>query len=346
MAQLGCAVDMHVRVQAQGGKGFKATLERPETVQFSRAIDETSTAQVVVPIRDVSCCQFLSGVRPWAHELAIVRDGVTVWEGPILTVVDSKNAGTITISARDLTAWFAKRRIPTSYSFVGNPQDLATIAETAIRDGMVVDDPNMLKHLQVFPTGVFAERAVAANTALIDDEIRSMVGNGLNFTTVGRRVILFGDNNPLATIAPLKSGDFLGDVPLQWDGLTSANDAVVLGEGVAGRYLAPGGTYGLLQSVTKVDGLLNTSGAVGAARAIVAATFPPPLFLTPGSVGQLRSQAPVTLADLVPGVNSLLTVDGNCSRFSQLMRLEKVEVAWSMSTERVTPTFAPFSKDV
>lgn len=340
---LGCSQNMQVRVQAQGGAGAKLTLPDPVAVSWSRVLDDTSEAQAVIPVRSVECCGALSGVRPWSHELAVVREGVTVWEGPITQVKDSRQAGTITLAARDVTAWFTKRRIRYGYDYTGNPQDLSVIAQDAIRDGLGVDDPNILKYLQVSPAHVSAERMVGPNTTLVDQEVRDMTSAGLNFTALGRAIYLFSQLESLLQIPSLTSGDFDGDVSLEWDGLGTVTDMVVNGEAVTGSYSTDGGIYGRLEGITKVDGILDTASANSAARLQVQASFPPPLFVASESVGALRSRAMVSIHDLIPGVTTTLVIAGNCSSISQQMRLEKVSVEWAEGVEKVSPTFVPVS---
>lgn len=341
---LGCSQSMQVRIQPQGGAGAKVTLLDPISVSWSRALDDTSEAEAVIPVRSLECCSVLSGVRPWSHELALVRDGVTVWEGPITHVKDSRGDGAITLSARDVTAWFTKRRIHYGYDYTGDPQDLSTIAVKAIRDGLALGDPNILRYLQVSPAQVSAERKVDPNTVLVDDEIRAMTTAGLNFTALGRAIYVFSQAQALTEIPGLTSKDFDGEVFLEWDGLSAVDDMVVIGEAVSGQYATEGGVYGLLEGVGKADGVLNGTAAQAAARVQVEGSFPPPLFIASGSVGALRSRAPVTIHDLIPGVVTTLTISGNCSHISQLMRLEKVAVTWEAGVEKVSPTFAPASR--
>lgn len=340
---LGCSQDMQVRVQPRGGGGTRLSLPNPISVTWSRALDDTSEAEAVIPVRSLECCGSLSGVRPWSHEMAVIRDGFVVWEGPILQVKDSRRSGTITLSARDVTAWWTKRRIRVGYDYTDDPQDLSTIAAKAIRDGMSIDDPNLLQHMQVLPAQVSAARKVDPNTTLVDEEVRAMTSGGLNFTALGRAVYLFSQLNALTEIPGLNSGDFDGDVALEWDGLGSVNDMIVNGEAVTGSYATDGGMYGRLEGITKADGTLNIAAANATARLEVKGSFPPPLFVASGSVGALRSRAPVLISDLVPGVETTLVIAGNCASVSQRMRLEKVDVDWAEGTEKVSPTFVPIS---
>jgi hypothetical protein len=342
-AVLGCSRSMHVRVQGQGGRGFKATLDRVSSVEWGRVLDGTSEAKVVVPVRGSSCCSVLGGVRPWSHEIALVRDGITVWEGPVISVTDSHLSSQVTISARDLTAWFSKRRVHNGYDYTNTPTDLSDIARQAIVDGLSEQDPGVLEFLKVFPSGVLGQRQVLPNTVLVSDEISDMTSAGLNYTAVGRSILLFSHLVPLVQIPGLSWKDFTGDLPLEWQGLSSVNNAVTVGEGVAGFFQTPGGPYGLLESITKVDGVLDTSSANSAAQIVVDTNFPPPLVITGGSLGQLSPRAPVTMADLVPGVQSMLSVRGNCSSVTQNMTLEQVSVTWENNNETVSPTFAPIT---
>lgn len=338
---LGCSRQMQVVVRTRGAVTQSQPLHDVSAATWERVLDGQSRATVVIPIRNQGCCASLARTRPWSHEIMLVRSGEVVWEGPIVGVSDDRFAQTITIRARDMSAWLGKRRIHTAYDYTGNPTDLTDIATRAISDALGPDEPGVLQWLTTYPSGVMAERRVGADVTKALDEVNDMARTGLNYTTVGRRLILFGETTPLANIGTLTDTHFARGIPLEWDGLVAASSVAVIGEGVVGRYSTDPGVYGLLEEAVKTDGVLDKQAAETSARLLVQASFPPPLLISAGEFGALSSRAPVLISQLVPGVSVTIVARGNCETVTQQMRLEKLSVVWSPEGETVSPSLAP-----
>src|SRR5690606_19038527 len=57
------------------------------------------------------CCNQLSEINPWQHEIHIFRNGELVWCGPIVDMSFDNAQGLATIEAKDLFAWMDRRFI-------------------------------------------------------------------------------------------------------------------------------------------------------------------------------------------------------------------------------------------
>ena len=113
--RLGCAENYEVFIT----RNDAVTME-PEIVdavgfskvQWTRALDDISTASVTIPDRlgGVRCCTPLGGLVPWRFGLRIERDGQLVWEGPVVQLRRERgDISAITVTANDQLARFRKR---------------------------------------------------------------------------------------------------------------------------------------------------------------------------------------------------------------------------------------------
>lgn len=107
--RLGCANDYQVTVHWRGGKRPFINLQGVTKIHWERRLDEVSQAEVVInkPLAGEGCCGMLGYIRPWMHEVTIYRDGVLVWQGPIVTTVEER--GSLTLKCKDVLAWLDRR---------------------------------------------------------------------------------------------------------------------------------------------------------------------------------------------------------------------------------------------
>lgn len=306
---------------------------------WERVLDGTSTARCTIPVAGNKCTE-LADVEPWSHELALYRDEDLVWEGPISRITDSRANRTIVIEARDVTAWL-DRRICKGYDQTGQPVELTVTAKRMVDAVLAIDDPGIRPYITLKPTTILVERVVEPNSIYALADLKALAQLGLNFTAVGRRLILFGVATPLATLRRLADRHFTGDLPLViTDAVRTA--ASMVGDGVVGRFGAPSPRYGLLEELTRADGVLEQYQLDRAARGRVNGR--PPVLIDGSSAGALTKMAPVRLGDLVPGAQGEVTVAGNCRRVLRPMRLEQLKVEWQPGKEAVTPVFVPINE--
>lgn len=87
-------------------------------LQYERVISGVSTASVTVPPEKggPESCATIGGLSAWQHMLVIERDGVRVWDGPVV----GWSAGTsLTVNAIDRSAMLAKRIVAANVDAVG-----------------------------------------------------------------------------------------------------------------------------------------------------------------------------------------------------------------------------------
>lgn len=228
---LGCADNYSAAIHWRGGgQTYIPTnfiSQHITECEWERRLSSTSAARIVLgkTSMDAACCYQMGQIHPWCHELTIYRDDQLVWQGPILSVAET--LGQITIEARDVTAWLDRLVntvvldwavevpdpvIPGATVRQPTPVDLATVANKVIRDNLTSTEPieptpypdwpfllddhadvGFTDYLVVEQTGINTKvmrRVPWVETVL--GIIDTLVPKGLEYTTVGRRMVVRG----------------------------------------------------------------------------------------------------------------------------------------------------------
>lgn len=340
MPSLGCADEYAVAVMDRTGRAQQGELVNASSLTWGRLLDDTSEAVVEVPYQGPDCCGLLADANPWCNEIALYRDGLLVWQGPIETIDYGRDSTTIT--AKDVTAWLAHRVIKDllDYSAAGaGPADLVTIAEALVRHGFSQDDPAVEQYLLTRLSGITGERRYQPNASTVLDELAELARTGIDFTALGRRIIIAGEL-PLARLAQLGDDDFAGELRVIKDGRQAASAATVVGKGVTGE--AGGvGPCGLLETLANEQEILDEASARAEAEAIVkAGTFPIRMIVPDGSA--LVPEAPVGINELIPGVVIPVATTETCFSLATDLRLQRLQVSFDAEAgERVAVSLVP-----
>jgi hypothetical protein len=337
---LGCPETYGVALHDRYGRVPIGPVLEPSRVEWSRAADETSEASVEFAVPE--CCAQLGQAEPWCHDVSIYRDADLVWQGPLLQPVFE--GSTVTLYARDVTAWLDWRTIHAALDFTASglgAQDLVDIAEAVIADALSVDDPNVLPYLHTIPSGITGERSYAPDSTHAGDELRELARTGVDFTAIGRRIILSGGGTTLGRLATLHDEHFAGPLRIIKDGLAALTRAVLIGEGVTASS-GGAGECGLLERVFKEDSVLDVVSAQAEANARAAGGYPTPVFLEVPDNARLTPDAPVSINQLVPGVLVPVASTQTCLEVATVLRLTKLSVSYTPGDgETVGVTLAP-----
>ncbi|MFD1937571.1 MULTISPECIES: hypothetical protein [Nonomuraea] len=338
MGPLGCAEEYTVGIYDRTGGRQYGTVEA-SALDWSRLLDDTSEANVAVPYQGAECCQLLGDARTWCNELAVFRDQTLVWQGPLVKI---QHRGDETLlQACDVTQWLFRRKIRALLDFTGtNKADLAVIGQRLIEHGFAPDDPNVLAYLMVSASGIIGERKYAKNSGYVLDQLRELARTGLDFTALGRRILLMGEG-PLGRLPGLTDEHFVGPLSVIEDGLAAITHATVIGKGVTAQ--AGGvGACGLLEFIATEEEIQDIASAQAEANALVAAGNPAPLFLEVPDDSQLAPEAPVGINDLIPGVVIPVTSEATCRTVAADLRLIRLKVTFTENDgEKVGITLAP-----
>lgn len=337
--KLTCDPTYEISITFRGGRLPLGVFE-PERVQWGRVQDDYSEARVDFP---ADCCGKLEQVRSWAHELHIARNGEEVWCGPV--AVDSACRSGNTIVARDMLWWEARRVIHNDH--VSAAQGAVSIARDLIVDGFEPDDPNVIAYLDTAGVGIISDREYLANSKYVLDALKDLAKGSIDFTAIGRRIVVRPQGTELGRTALLNCDHFQGDVCASDNGLQTVTRSVFTGaEDVVGEAGGVDDFYGLVETLTNDDNITSNTTAVEQARAQVAAGNPPPLLVQPPDSGALAADAPVCISELVPGVVVPVVLDCVCRPVAQDMRLTKLDVRWDSSGEQVSPLLQPLTAEV
>lgn len=381
--RLGCATTytayIHYWDRRVGGLRFYTQLTGISEVSWERVLDDFSECRIrFQPARGDDCCgklkpiispqgQVISpGVWPWAHELTLYRDGELVWQGPIFSVdelvMPDETTDHIQITARDFFGWLDRRTIHNDIFMNDRTYDLCDIAAAVVRDAFGPDDPGVLQHLVVRPSGKMGKRSIRHWENKAGDEIRDIARAGLDITSVGRAIIIQGAHrDETIPTRTLRTRDFQAGVEIRVVGAEAATVGVAVGgqptqpEGSttpiedippAKVYWPPtGGTdpfFGLIENWTRSESVTNEDFLTWVAQGKVSDGKPPPTTLSVPADTGLNPDAPVSIHHLVPGTYFTLVISGTCRTLQQYMRLSHLKVSWSEhAPEAVGVTFIP-----
>lgn len=401
--RLGCASDYQVQVWQWVRYPVPPAPNRPAELRYitditgiiqlywERTIDDFSEARVRFrPQKGDDCCAKLStkwdangnvidpGIWPWSHEIIIYRDGEPVWTGPIFsfdeTVTPDENTDFMQLNARDHLAWLDRRVIHTKLPFGGTvPFDLVDIARFIIldafgtRDNIGITAANLPPYP---PSGRKGNRSTRPREARAGDELREVARGGIDFTCVGRTIIVKGVRRDPAIGSPeLRNRDFQAGVEIRIVGADAATTGYAVGKQPTepadnpppppiGQAYAPGVPttgakagihpyWGLIEALTNASETDSQDFLDWMASTLVEETMPPPRALSIPASSMLSPEANVSVHDLIPSRHFKITIKGTCSMLSQYMRLSHVEASWEPGTpERIAVTFIPGNSEI
>ena len=332
-----CHGDYKALIRPRGGGGLVGELF-PDSLDFTRVVDATSEAGLRIVERADRCAELIPEVEPWEHELHLIRNGDLVWVGPVVDTDD--NTDGFSLQARDLTQWLARRFLPFDRS---QELDLGLIYRQYVEDAMAEDpSPNIVVNPQ--PIGLVGKRSVKASQFRIAaDEIREIATTGLDYTTVGRDIVLGGIEVPTGTIPTLYDEHVLW-AGRQKAGLQATNDLACVGQGagadgspLVGRVGATAGQlekHGLLQRFFSESAIQDQDSCTLAAttRHDLLAPVPRYYMVRPGPT------APLDFNQLVAGGIGDLHVQTGHSRADGTFRLRDLTVTWQAATGDETIT--------
>lgn len=393
---LGCGHN-RVFVYEQGGTRLVGEINSVQSVQWGRRRDDISNALVSTTGFDEDCGRLLGSLRSWQHELVIFRDEVRVWEGPITRI--TYEIDNVQIEAKDCMAYVYRRILRQGYNdsyhclatdpvtgdcLPGAQLGLATVVDRAARiiiDALGRGDPNVLGYLTVLRNAGDAKqsRVVPDYAKTAWEEVDDLASTaGLDYVTIGRRIILWDTHNPIGKLPEMRDEHFSDPVIVTEYGMSLANYfAVTDGNGVWGAAYPLGTTPPALFNPAlnetnafsfygPIEQLASSYGATDGSDAAV-----DPTALTPEALAQLQvsmaSQAARNIAhrwttplivrvpdnssihpdtnvginQLIPGVWVPLRATKTNRVVAQWQKLDSVTVNEDTSGEKVQVVFSP-----
>jgi len=328
-AVLGTGEDLQVVLLTRGGGSIIADLTNfVDSGSFTRTLDKTSqlTLQATVGgLLGQACCDAIGDAYQWATEIAVFRDGRDAWVGPITDLEFAY--GTVRIDANDLSAWWERRVLP-DLNFIN--ADMADIF-VAMHDAAMAQDPSPNFLISATPTGILDDEQVnGSQYEYASDRLVELSRTGVDWTAYGRTIIVGGQEVPAAPYVTLLDDNW--DVPpsVLQKGNEQATEVIVKGKGVTGiarddQYVD---FYGLLQRVFTEEDIETQEAADNAAQTRLD-FLKDPLYVEPGTGGAtLRTTAPITLPELIPGMRIRVDSRATCRQLVRDFRLQEVSVTF------------------
>lgn len=306
-------------------------------LDWERKLNGISEATVQLT---AGCCGRLGDVWPWRHELAISRDGEEVWVGPV-RVLPTCTSG-IVLKATDMLGWLEKRVIHSDHDWTPLPGIGAVPAAVELlEDGYGPDDPDVLQYVQSIGTGVVGGRSYLANSGYVAGALDDLAKGSLDYTTVGRRIVLMPSGYELGRLPLITCDNFAGDACTTRDGDSATTKAIVTGVGVVGTAGGVDPYFGLLETLVDDQQIGRQATADGQAAGLLQGANPPPVLVQPPQGSGLNPDTAICLSDLVPGVTVPVSVNCTCLDAVQDMRLSQVSVSVTDKGETIAPLLVP-----
>lgn len=338
----------------RGGKKRLGVITPLSRVTWSRVRDTWSEAQIITAQPTMKCLNLLKEVQCNRHELVIFRGSQRVWEGPITLI--TREGDTVSISARDVMHYVYRTAMHFAYNngpawdgvdFINKASPVVDRAVRVLtqefaraKENLAVCDPvyNVIPHLKtVRHTDISLESRTRRNTQpfmlTVFDDIDSMAQNGgLDYTVVGRSIILNETRVPIGQTQPVTEKDFIGSPIVSSYGMDSFTIAITTGD--AGMHGTSGGIdpyYGELEYVEQMFDQdtpepPTQNSLDNAARYNMYGKLPVPTVVRMPDGTRVNPQGTLRLEDLVPGVRIPLRASLTAIELVQMQKLNTVKV--------------------
>lgn len=233
-------IEIHqAMIYDRGGTNRLWQLVDVASVRWTRELDNQSTADVV--ITGESCrdqADVLALIEPRRHELVLFRNGVRVWEGPIVEVAWFRDRATII--ANDIIEYMRYTPLTKAWpnSEGGGPPlmldrtreiityELTTPYTMTVGTGEAIEDvvvprwenldppANILPHMDIRAGDVITTSVTEAFEMTLFEHITNLARSGMEFTVIGRQFLAWDKANPLGRTRTVTENDFYGDIEL------------------------------------------------------------------------------------------------------------------------------------
>jgi hypothetical protein len=379
-------ISLHrVMIHDRGGVRRIEQLVDIASVEYARELDQITGATIIVSGRScVGQASILDKIAPRRHEVVIFRGSERVWEGPVLEVRWFSNRAEIVahdvIEYADYTPltidWpnedgggqrYMTERIrdiflhelTTSYEMQVTVSGVSDLVEVPRWEEL--DPPiNVLPHLDirasVGPQGILTRSNTLAFEMQLGDHLRNLAEGGLDFTAVGRRILIWDSAMSIGRTRQLTDADFYGELAVISAGSEHASIGHVSAqrdEAESDGPLAPsvgnaGGPDDFYGVWTRLASLASEEGndtptqleLNSQARRQLVGRNPVPVEILIPEGGGIRLSHDLRLEHLVPGVIMPVRAVLNLRPVSQDQRLQKVTVKEVPGIETVQVTLS------
>jgi hypothetical protein len=354
-----------VYIYDRGGIVRRGEVTPTSAVSWNRVRDDLGQVSVTTNGFDADAAALFKATHTWMHELVVFRDGVRVAEGPIISITDTPTGFTMT--AYDVMGYLYRRIMRQGYNdtyrVVNNvTEGLRTVVERAgiiIANALAPNDPNVLPYLTLltYPDDAQEARTVPDYGRSAFDEVDDMAANaGLDYSVIGRRIILNDTHRPVGRGIELRTENFTAPPVITEYGLSLADYyAATDNNGLWGAAEHPDSPYGGVEilatgftdsnaeakNITRAQRDRIVKSLTDQAMRGIASRYPAPYQVRVPDNTQLRPDTPIDINSLVPGVWHPLRAQGTVIEISQWQKLDQVNVTQDSGGEKVTVVMSP-----
>jgi hypothetical protein len=321
---------------------------------------------------------FYGSLRSWRHELVAFRsngDGGwdRVWEGPITRIAASRSA--FEVEAKDVMGYVYRRIMRQGYNdsyrvINGIQIGQHTVTERAaqiIMNSLAYDDPNVLAYLTPMYDNLDARqsRVVKDYTKTAWEEVDDLAAHaGLDYTTAGRRIILWDTHRPIGRLPEMRDGHFSEEIIVTEYGMSAANVFAVTNNnglyGVATRGLDANGLPGPEGFIEQLASSYGENGVGGdtaklsqaqinarsaglrsQAQRNISGRWPVPVVVRVPDNSTLSPDLNITINQLIPGVWIPLRGSGGVREVAQWQKLDSMTVTEDGNGEKISVVMSP-----
>lgn len=371
-----CVQRHRVFVMDRGAQQTCLEPVRLSSVTWGRRKNAMSVGTFTVSGRD---CQEqeaqLASIQTNRHEMVIFRDGIRVWEGPIIDARRGEDEATFTaydvlkyLEGTALSQYWPNAEdggtdVATERILEIITHELTTPYTMSSSSGIVtvprwegIEWPaNVLPYLEVRQGTLLISTPTLAFEMSVFEHLDNLAKFGLNYTVIGRKILIWDSADSIGSIRRLTSADLNGQPILYDDGASFAAVQHVVGQPEAGadEYdLAHVGTaggedpyYGVWTKIDthqeEDDEDADIIDAVNSqADRLIAERNPVPLELDTSRSSSLILGETLGIDDLVPGADVPVVMRYHGRLVDQHMTLDEVAVTETGSGETVSVTLS------
>jgi len=348
-----------IAIADRGGTTVLGYLTGISRVKWARERDTLSEAEVIIERPTIECQEVLAQIGTNRTELIVYRGAERVWEGPITLIRWVRDQ--ITLTGRDILHHVYRTAMRSGYN--NNHPNTTTVVQrvygiltTELARKEALPPPiNVLPYLQTIEgnDGARTARKSLPYESTVFEHMDELAARaGLEYTVVGRSLILFDGSAMLGQTPTMTADDVIGDVIISEYGMEGGTWAAVTdGKGVAGIVGGADGYYGLIELLDSSysetpEGAPAPDVSVpelrSQAKRNLAGRNPSPLLVRIPDNSTLNPQGVMSMQDLVPGVWVPLRADIPGRSLQQMMRFNSIHWAWTPEKgEQITATLGP-----
>lgn len=342
----------------RGGRQRIGQIDPLTSVVWNRQRDEISIGNVVTAMPSADCAALLETVEPNRHELVIFRGKDRVWEGPITRIGFHRTY--VEVEARDVMHYAYRTILHAEYdnsypNIVTTVQRSLNVLAELGRKEALTPPINVLPYVTAYttPNDSRTSRRTVPYQSTVYEDIDSMAQkSGMDYTVVGRSILLFDTHTVFAKTPTVTEADFLGDIVVTMYGMEHATHSVVTSEeGIYGSAGANDPYYGeweILDTAYNEEGTDPPTQAAlqSQAERNLNGRNPVPLVVRVPDNSTLNPAGVLTINDLVPCVRVPLRATLTAKKVAQMQKLDSVKVTETAeSGETIQVTLAPASKN-